>query len=132
VTIDENDRASADAVSWHDRPPVVVAAGVAGLVLIALLVYAVIHITDDPSRPPGAPASDLDTSVSRAAPSSTSTSYAVPRPQTSDTTPPVSAPALPPPESGVPDPGTTQDTPTDTPTVTNPYAPTTTQNADAI
>ena len=41
-----------DDGSWHDQQPVIVAAGVAGLVLLALLVWAVIHTANKSSRPP--------------------------------------------------------------------------------
>ena len=41
-----------DDGSWHDQQPVIVAAGVAGVVLLALLVWAVIHTANKSSRPP--------------------------------------------------------------------------------
>jgi len=51
-----------DDGSWHDQQQVIVAAGVAGLVLVALLVWAVIHTANKSSRPPEpvefAPSSD--------------------------------------------------------------------------
>jgi hypothetical protein len=41
-----------DDGSWHDQQPVIVAAGVAGVVLLALLLWAVIHTANKSSRPP--------------------------------------------------------------------------------
>ena len=41
-----------DEPSWHDQQPVIVAAGVAGLVLLALLVWAVIHTANKSTTPP--------------------------------------------------------------------------------
>jgi len=114
-----------DDGSWHDQQPVIVAAAVAGLVLLALLVWAVIHTANKSSRPPGpvefAPSSA--TSSTYTTESTSSTSYAVPTVQTSQDNPVVTGP----PESTPPD--ETTDTPTTTP---NPYPTTTPTNAGHI
>jgi hypothetical protein len=39
-----------DDGSWHDQQPVIAAAGVAGVVLLALLLWAVIHTANKSSR----------------------------------------------------------------------------------
>jgi len=117
-----------DEGNWHDQQPVIVAAGVAGLVLLAILVWAVIHTADNSSRPPEP--TDLPTSSATSSTyttSSSSTSYTVPRVQTSQDNPVVSGP---PPTTGVEGPDD-DDTTTST-TATIPYPTTTPTNAGHI
>jgi hypothetical protein len=117
-----------DDGSWHDQQPVIVAAAGAGLVLVALLVWAVIHTANKSSRPPGpgefAPSSA--TSSTYTTETTSSTSYTVPSVQTSQDNPVVTGP--PEPSADAPGgPATTTDTPT-----TNPYPTTTPTNAGHI
>ena len=119
-----------DDGSWHDQQPAILAAGVAGLVLLALLVWAVIHTANQSSRPPepvdlapsSAPSSTYTTK------STTSTSYTVPRIQTSQDNPGVTGP----PESTPPADGAGGDETTTSITATNPYLTTTPTNAGHI
>jgi hypothetical protein len=117
-----------DEGNWHDQQPVIVAAGVAGLVLLAILVWAVIHTADNSSRPPEP--TDLPTSSATSSTyttsSSSSTSYTVPSVQTSQDNPVVSGP---PPTTGVE--GPDDDTTTST-TAAIPYPTTTPTNAGHI
>lgn len=104
------------------------AAGVAALILLAMIVYAVIRTSDGSKTPetvPPPPASA--TSSTYTTPSTSSTSYSVPRVQTSQDNPVVTGP---PAESteGPDDQGTTEP-PT---TFTNPYPTTTPTNAGHI
>jgi hypothetical protein len=106
----------------------IVAAGVAGLLLLALLVWAVIHTTNKSSRPPGpvefGPSSA--TSSTYTTKTTSSTSYTVPSVQTSQDNPVVTGP----PESS-PNAPRGPETTTDAPT-TNPYPTTTPTNAGHI
>jgi hypothetical protein len=112
-----------DDGSWQDQQPLILAAGGAGLVLLALLVWAVID-TSAHSRVPDtvqfAPSSA--TSSTYTTKSTSSTSYSVPRVQTSQDNPVV-------PGRATDTPGTTAETPT---TTTNPYVTTTTSIAGHI
>jgi hypothetical protein len=114
---------------WLESRPVIVAAGVAAAALLALLVYAVLHIGDRSSVPLPAPEPFPTTSAGTRSPTTpTSTSYPRPSVQTSqDNVPPVTGPP-PPTAPEVPDP--TMSTPT---TIFNPYqTATTTPNGGAF
>jgi len=41
-----------DDGNWHDQQPLIVASGVAAVVLLAILVWAVLRTADNSSRPP--------------------------------------------------------------------------------
>jgi cytoskeletal protein RodZ len=114
-----------DDGNWHEQQPVIVAAGVAGLVLLALLVWAVVH-TSANSRVPDTVSipSSSDTVSTYTTSSTSSTTYSVPSVQTSQDNPVVTGPT--PSSDG---PNTTTDTPT---TTANPYLTTTTPNAGHI
>jgi hypothetical protein len=118
-----------DDGSWHDQQPVIVAAGVAGVVLLVILIWAVINTADNSSRPPGPvdfPTSSA-TSSTYTTSSSSSTSYTVPSVQTSQNNPATSGP-----RSSTPsDDGPYGDETTST-TATNPYLTTTPTNAGHI
>jgi hypothetical protein len=117
-----------DDGSWHDQQQVIVAAGVAGLVLLALLVWAVIHTANESSRPPQpvefAPSSD--TSSTYTTESTSSSSYTAPSVQTSQDNPILTGPSQSTSLADGPD-----DDETTTPT-TNPYPTTTPTNAGHI
>jgi cytoskeletal protein RodZ len=117
-----------DDGSWHDQQPVIVAAGIAGLVLLALLVWAVIRTADNSSRPPEpvdvAPSSATSSTYTTG--STTSSRYTVPSVQTSQDNPVVTGP----PESTPEGPG--GDGPSTATTTTNPYLTTTPTNAGHI
>jgi len=102
-----------DDSSWHDQQPVILAAGVAGLLLLALLVWAVIHTANWSTRPPDpvefAPSSA--TSSTYTTESTSSTSYSVPSVQTSQDNPVVTGP----PESTADAPGVPRRRPTPRP-----------------
>jgi cytoskeletal protein RodZ len=109
---------------WHNRQPVLWAAGVAAVVLLALLVFAVIQMSQGPtSTPPqpGEPLPSYATSGSATPASTTATSYPVPSAQTSEDSPSAGTPVGTPPDE-VPDPDTSSSTPT---TIFNPYVTTT-------
>jgi hypothetical protein len=118
-----------DEGSWHDQQSVIVAAGVAGLLLVALLVWAVIHTADNSSRPPEpvefAPSSATSSTYTTS--STSSTSYSVPSVQTSQDNPVITGP------TGATPPGNSDDDETTTSTTTgNPYPTTTPTNAGHI
>jgi hypothetical protein len=119
-----------DDGSWHDQQPVIVAAGVAGVLLLAILVWAVIHTASNSSRPPGPldlPPSSA-TSSTYTTSSTSSTSYTLPSVQTSQDNPvPTGPPASTPSDDGPGDDQTTSTT-----TSTNPYPTTTPTNAGHI
>ena len=117
-----------DEGSWHDQQPVILTAGVAGLLLLALLVWAVINTADNSSRPPEPtmfPTSSVASSPYTTE-STSSTSYTVPSFQTSEDNPVITEP----PSSTSPDEGPDDDE-TTTP-ITNPYPTTTPTNAGHI
>jgi cytoskeletal protein RodZ len=116
-----------DDGSWHDQQSVIVAAGVAGVLLLAILVWAVIHTASNSSRPPEP--LDLPPSSSTYTTSSTSsTSYTLPSVQTSQDNPgPTGPPASTPSDDGPGDDQTTSTT-----TSVNPYPTTTPTNAGHI
>lgn len=116
-----------DDGSWHDKQEVILAAGVAGVILLALLVWAVIH-TANKSTPSSVelPPSSA-TSSTYTTPSTSSTTYTVPRVQTSEDNPVLTGP--PPPST----PDSTDDAETTTETSSaNPYPTTTPTNAGHI
>jgi hypothetical protein len=119
---------SDDDGNWHDQQSVIIAAGVAALVLLGLLVWAVIHTANDSSRPP-APV-DLPTSSATSSTyttkSTSSTSYTVPSVQTSQDNPVIG-----PPPTSTPEQGPDDDTTTTT-TTANPYPTTTPTNAGHV
>jgi hypothetical protein len=118
-----------DDGSWHDQQPVTVAAAVAGLVLLALLVWAVINTANKSSRPPepaDLPASSA-TSSTYTTSSRSSTSYLMPSVQTSQDNPAVTGS---PPSTPVEGPG--GDEATTSTTTANPYPTTTPTNAGHI
>jgi hypothetical protein len=116
-----------DDGSWHDQQPVIVAAGVAGLLLLALLVWAVVHTSANSRVPDTVPIpSPSDTSSTYTTSSTSSTSYSVPSVLTSQDNPVVTGPTESSPADG---PETTTDAPT---TTINPYLTTTTPNAGHI
>jgi len=123
-------RGDDDEPSWHDQQQVIVAAGVAGLVLLALLVWAVIHTANKSSRPPEPVefAPSPATSSTYTTSSTPSSSYTVPSVQTSQDNPVVTGPSQSTPPAGGPD-----DDEMTTPTTTsNPYLTTTPTNAGHI
>ena len=121
------DRDDDDDPSWHNQKSIVFAAGAAGLVLVGLLVWAVIH-TSRGSMPSDSIPSETSSSGSSVytTSSTSSTNYSVPMVQTSeddtDTGAPVSS------TPGQPGDAAT----TDTTTTTNPYGTTTPTNAGHI
>jgi hypothetical protein len=119
-----------DEPNWHDHHQVMVAAGVAGVVLLAILVWAVIHTADNSLQPPGPV--DLPTSSATSSTyttsSTSSTSYTVPSVQTSQDNPVPTGPQA----STPSDDGPGGDDPTTQPTFTNPYPTTTPTNAGHI
>jgi cytoskeletal protein RodZ len=120
-----------DDGNWHDQQPVILASGAAALVLVALLVWAVIHTANQSSRPPEpvdlAPSSA--TSSTYTTKSTTSTTYTVPSVQTSQDNPVAPVPPL----STAPDDGPGDaETTTPTATIYNPYLTTTPTNAGHI
>jgi cytoskeletal protein RodZ len=117
-----------DDGSWHDQQPVIVAAGVAGLVLLALLVWAVVHTSDNARVPDAVPSPPSSaTSLTYTTSSTSSTSYSRPSVQTSQDNPVITGPTQSSPSEGGPGDETT--TPT---TTTNPYLTTTPTNAGHI
>lgn len=117
-----------DDGSWHDKQEVILAAGVAGVILLALLVWAVIHTANKSTPSPGSefPPSSA-TSSTYTTPSTSSTTYTVPRVQTSEDNPVLTGP----PPSSTPDLPDDAETTTETTTV-NPYPTTTPTNAGHI
>ena len=117
-----------DDGSWHDQQPVIVAAGVAGLVLLALLLWAVIHTSQNSRVPDAVPfAPSSATSSTYTTRTTSSTSYTVPSVQTSQDNPVVPGPTD---SSATEAPG--GDEPTTSTTTTNPYLTTTPTNAGHI
>ena len=77
-----------DEPDWLDQRPVVMTAGAAALILVALLVYAVIRTSDSSKVPDTVPIPSSSATPSTYTTSSTSTtSYSVPRVQTSEDNP---------------------------------------------
>lgn len=81
--------------NWHDQRSVVLTAGVAALVLLALLVYAVIRTSDSSTGPQTVPLAPSSATPSTYTTSSTSTTtYSVPRVQTSQDNPAITPPSV--------------------------------------
>jgi hypothetical protein len=120
---------SPDDGSRHDQQPVIVAAGVAGLILLALLVWAVVRTADNSSGPPEpvefAPSSATSSTYTTS--STSSTSYTVPSVETSQDNPVITGPT----QSPSTDDGFDGDVTTST-TAANPYPTTTPTNAGHI
>jgi hypothetical protein len=122
--------ADGDKNGWHDNQSVVWAAGVAAVILLGALIFAVVEMSGGSTDPPGPRAplpSYATTSGSRTSTSSTtSTSYPVPSVQTTELLP--GAPTAP---IATTDQPTDQVTDLDTPspttstTIFNPYVTTT-------
>lgn len=112
--------------SWVDHDDLIWAAGLAALLLVALLVWAVLRMSTDVAERDGPSSPGIATTTSAGTSStvrtgSSTTSYPVPRPETSE---PAVAP--PPPPTGSSESAAPQlESPTPT-TIYNPYAPTTT------
>ncbi len=122
------DRDDDDDPSWHNRKGIVFAAGAAGLVLVGLLVWAVIHTSRGTAPSDSIPPETSSSGSSVYTTSSTSsTSYSVPRVQTSEDDTGTGAPV----SSTPAEPGDAATT-TDTTTITNPYGTTTPTNAGHI
>jgi hypothetical protein len=119
-----------DDGSWHDQQPVIVAAGVAGVVLLALLVWAVIRTADNSSGPPEpvefAPSSATSSTYTTS--STSTTSYSLPSVQTSQDNPVITGPT----QSSSTDNGFDGDATTTSTTAANPYPTTTPTNAGHI
>ena len=115
-----------DDGSWHDKQELILAAGVAGVILLALLVWAVMYTANksSPSQVELPPSSA--TSSTYTTPSTSSTTYTVPSVQTSEDNPVPTGPAPP----STPD--FTDDAETTTETTVNPYPTTTPTNAGHI
>ncbi len=120
-----------DERDWHDQQSLIMAAGVAALILLALLVYAVIRTSDSARTPATVPVpSSSATPTTYTTPSTSTTSYTTPRVTTSEDNPGLPVPST----SGAPsaeeggDEATSQ-----TPTTTrDPYFSTTPTNAGHI
>jgi cytoskeletal protein RodZ len=108
---------------WHNGQPVLWAAGAAAVVLLALLVFAVIRMSQGPTTTPpqpGQPLPSYATSRTTSEPPTT-TSYPVPSAQTSEASPgAVTSSDVP--TQQAPDPDTPSSTST---TIFNPYVTTT-------
>lgn len=112
-----------DDGSWHDKQEVILAAGVAGVILVALLVWAVIHTANKSTPSPLEFPPSSATSSTYTTPSTSSTTYPVPSVQTSEDNPVLTGP--PPPSA--PDDADDAET-----TTANPYPTTTPTNAGHI
>jgi hypothetical protein len=87
--------ASDDEPKWYDDQSVVVSAGVAALILVALLVYAVIRTSDSSKVPETVSVPSSSATPPTYTTSSTSTtSYSVPSVQTSEYNPVVPGPPV--------------------------------------
>jgi len=121
--------ASDDEPDWHDQQPLVMTAGVAALILVAVLVYAVISTSESSKVPDTVPIPSSSATPSTYTTSSTSTTtYSVPSVQTSEDN--RVAP-------GSPTSGSTSEEsdavePPDEPQATDPYATTTSSSAGHI
>jgi cytoskeletal protein RodZ len=119
------ERNGSDEPEWHDQQPLIMAAGVAALILIAILIYAVMRTSDSSHAPPPLPVtSSSDTPQTYTTPTTT-TSYTVPRVTTSEDNPIV--PGSTPPLSSTRE--ESPDTTSEDQTFTNPYPTTTPTNA---
>jgi cytoskeletal protein RodZ len=111
---------------WHNQASVVWAAGVAAVLLLGVLIFAVVHMSGgSPTSPPepGAPLPSYATPSATTATGTSSTSYAVPSVQTSEPSPGLSTDTTDQPTEQAPD---TETAITSTPTtIYNPYVTTT-------
>jgi hypothetical protein len=119
-----------DEGSWREHAGAVWAAGIAAVLLLAVLAYAVVRTSTDAVRPGGVTTPAGSTSETTAPSSKTAsptTSYTVPNVQTSqaDVLPPVAVPSAPPTE-GEPD---GEVSPPAETTSVDPYAPSTTSGS---
>ena len=79
---------SSDEPNWQDQQSVVWTAGVAALLLVALLVFAVMRTSDSSKVPETVPTpASSATPSTYTTPSSSTTSYTVPRIETSEDNP---------------------------------------------
>lgn len=115
-----------DDGSWHDQHEVILAAGVAGVILLALLVWAVIHTANKWTPSSVEFPTSSATSSRYTTPSTSTTTYTVPSVQTTEDNP---VPTGPPPAST---PDFTDDAETTETSSTNPYPTTTPTNAGHI
>lgn len=118
---------------WLHSQPVIISAGVAAVLLLCLLIYAVVRVSDSSVEPPtlpSYPATSSETSTSTSLKTVTSTtSYSVSSVQTSE--PDAPTVQAPPPEPPPPSDETTEET-TEESTIPNPYVTTTTDRAGSI
>jgi hypothetical protein len=119
-----------DAWAWREHQGAVWAAGVAAVLLLAVLVYAVVRTSSDAVRPGGVttPASSSsDQTAASLTTASPTTSYTLPNVQTSqvDVLPPAGVPAVPSTDRA---PDGEVSPPTETTSV-DPYAPSTTSGS---
>ncbi|CAN5146181.1 hypothetical protein BH09ACT8_BH09ACT8_08790 [soil metagenome] len=111
---------------WHDQAAVVWAAGVAAVLLVGVLIYAVVQTSGGRSTSPPQPGGPLPTYATPSSTSGTSTSsssYPVPSVQTSELSPGMPTATTDQPTEQAPDNDTA--TPTTPTTIYNPYVTTT-------
>jgi cytoskeletal protein RodZ len=119
-------------LDWQHHPALTWAAGAAAVALVGLLVFAVLRVSDGSSQPGDMPLPDTSAAATASESrktASTSTSYTVPRVQTSEATGPV-VPG-PPVEASTEDQSGPTESTTST-TIYNPYGTTTPTNAGHI
>jgi cytoskeletal protein RodZ len=125
----DDDRRPGDE-PWYDNQGLVVGSGIAALLLVGLLVYAVMRVSDSSVEPPNAVFPDTSAADTTSYTSSSSTtSYTTPSVQTSELGPAGPPPPpgdAPPPPDGPADQSDASTTPT---TIYNPYAPPTSQGS---
>jgi hypothetical protein len=124
--VEEDDRGLPE--DWHNNQQVAIAGGIAAVLLLGLLIYAVFRVSDDSVAPPPMPVypatSNATTSTTLKTLTST-TDYPRNSVQTSE---PALAPVGPPPGEPPPNEPPTENTWTPT----NPYATTTQERAGSI
>jgi cytoskeletal protein RodZ len=111
---------------WHNQASVVWAAGVAAVLLVGVLIYAVVQMSGGSTTSPPAPGAPLPTyaTSSSTTSSTSSTSYAPPSVQTSELVP--GAPTTAASDSATQDaPDLETSTPATSTTIYNPYVTTT-------
>lgn len=111
---------------WHNQASVVWAAGVAAVLLLGVLIFAVVQMSGgSPTSPPepGAPLPSYATPSSTSGAGTSSTSYAVPSVQTSEPSP--GMPTATTDQSTEQAPDTDTATPSTPTTIYNPYVTTT-------
>jgi hypothetical protein len=115
-----------DEPDWHDQRPIVMTAGVAALILVAILVYAVSCTSDSSKVPETVPIPTSSATPSTyTTPSTSTTSYSVPSVQTSEDNPVAPGP----PASGTTSEESSSEEPSDELSTTDPYATTTSSSA---